>query len=307
MMPEWKTNDYIPEEDINRLSSDALVAAHLVAGENPTAEDLAERAKDALEDSEEAARLEADPNSLRMGFEALIAKKREQMMSSVGGRAERVNNTEAPACSPVKAVASHGPMPDNYKSLTNIIHIEDPDATLRPDTADGLKPQMDLKNPLNMDPQSFRAHSADFFISDRSALERSASVRNIEQHLNRFQLLRDTAQEPRYSEKDIISPTSGFMSDMARCTAQSQGVHRGVSYLCLMFFVEHPLFLLCMFERDRRAERKLKPDEEIGTDAELRRRRYRWAGHRYTIGVEPPKPPPGNLPDEEELLCQVKG
>jgi hypothetical protein len=114
-------------------------------------------------------------------------------------------------------------------------------------------------------------HAPDEFFNDRSVLQKSSAVRNVNQYLNSMRLQLGRI----YSGKEL---KHGFCQEVAQYTARAHSTRQGEDYLCFVYFVERPIFLAIMFERVAKAEPPLAPGTRTRPDDT---RCYRFAGSRY--------------------------
>lgn len=307
---EWKTLDYIPDEDVNSFSEDTYKLAGELLHTNP---ELYAKLTEADMPFDDDCKNDYAAGTKEMSFNDFIAKKQSAMNEGSDDVTEQTPPVKAPGpgSRDYSAYAFSGgeeeeePEPvEPVRESKNIIRIPDSEDLLDLPGVGTLKPVLPREefNSVGM----IASNNPGQFLRDPNLLK-LPSVRNLEAFLNKYRLNKDVDV---FNEKIL---TLEFAEEILTKVQSCYSTNLEPSGISFVFFIERPLFVRCVFRRrkDKEKVKSNKPGEQQEVNRD--RRKYSWAGHRYLMGrdsvddPEPPKPlPPSNLslprikvPDQE--------
>jgi hypothetical protein len=299
-MAEWNQLDYIPDKDLEDFDQDTLkLAGELLQADAGKVDRFNEY--DITAPGQTAQDVESavlDDHEVR--FSDFIERKRNLWNST--SHAEETGlliDQIAPEVDHTAGMfGGHAEDEDQETTETrplpkNIIRIEDPDDLLGRRSAGSLKPAI-IKDEF-LAPTMLRDDNPGKFLG-RPALSQLSSVRNLNAWLNRYILMRDREV---WSERQILDD---FCEEALKFVTEKYSFSRLPSSLRVVFFVENPLFVYCVFAR-RKDKENAKKHLKVGEkDVKPSRRRYSWAGHLYAHGRDGTNDPVELPPSTFRLL-----
>lgn len=278
-MSEWNDLDQIIDKDLEELDVDTFkLAGEILMAEAEKLDKLNEYDITAPgQTAEDVEKAVLGDHEVR--FADFIEKKRNQWNSTSHAEETGIQiDQAAPETDHTSRLFDGHDQEETLETRPlpkNIIRIDDPDDLLGRQSSGSLKPATVRDEFLA--PSMLRDDNPGKFLG-RPALLQLSSVRNLNAWLNRYILLRD---KEVWSERQIMED---FCEEALKYVTEKYSFSRLPSSLRVVFFVENPLFVYCIFSRRKDKEntkKYLKSDEK---DIRPNHRKYAWAGHLYVHG-----------------------